>query len=90
MVRAQECTPGCVPCMNQEAQVISIAVLLEKETLLRALPVIYLAQHDLRSHGLRGPLQGWDVKIVWRDSECSSVTAPLEAVLLHNQGKAGK
>jgi len=73
---------------NPHDKVLDVAVLLDNKTALEALPVLYLAQKHLRSRYLRGPLEGWDVALEWRDTGCSAETATYEAVEMNMLGQA--
>lgn len=86
----RNCERECAPITTRNKSTINIVVILNKDVAVKALPVIYLAAQDLRQHGLTGPLQGWDVKIEYIDSEFSSTTASLEAMKLVNGCAAGE
>lgn len=65
---------------------IDVAVLLQRETAIKTLPVIYLAKRDIEEQGLKGPLQNWSLNIAYRDSKGSSEDAAFEAFQLHQAG----
>ena len=75
---------------RKDNKVINLAVVMKSDTAVTALPVIYLAKQDLIKDGLKGPLEGWDVSIQYRNSECDSITAPFEAMDLYYNYSAGK
>ena len=60
-------------------------------SLKKILPAITLAARTIEENGRhgRGPLPGWKIHIVDRDSKCSSVYGPLEAFDLYNNKAIG-
>lgn len=78
-------------------KVLRIAVLAPSDpehqfSLLKILPAITLAARTIeRSSNSSGggPLPGWKIQIVDRDSKCSSIHGPLEAIDLYNSKTLG-
>ena len=58
-------------------------------SLKKILPAITLAARTIEQLNHRGPLPGWKIQIVDRDSKCSSVYGPLEAFDLYNNKAIG-
>ena len=58
-------------------------------SLKKILPAITLAARTIEQLNHRGPLPGWKIQIVNRDSKCSSVYGPLEAFDLYNNKAIG-
>lgn len=60
-------------------------------SLKKILPAITLAARTIERSGRSGagPLPGWNIEIVDRDSKCSSVYGPLEAFDLYNNNAIG-
>ncbi|KAK7862409.1 hypothetical protein R5R35_008097 [Gryllus longicercus] len=57
-----------------------------EQSLRRVLPAVDLAVRDVMSSGI---LPGWDMKVQWRDSNCSSTHGPLAAFDFYNTSSAG-
>lgn len=78
-------------------KVLRLAVLAPSDpehqfSLLKILPAITLAARTIeRSSNSSGggPLPGWKIQIVDRDSKCSSIHGPLEAIDLYNSKALG-
>jgi len=58
-------------------------------SLRKILPAITLAARTIEHLNHHGPLPGWKIQIVDRDSKCSSVYGPLEAFDLYNNKAIG-
>ncbi|CAB0033005.1 unnamed protein product, partial [Trichogramma brassicae] len=77
-----------LPCLgratqhHQERGVVKLAVIApadphHEQSLYRVLPAVHMAVRAISSD--RGPLAGWDIKLLHRDSQCSSTYGPLAA-----------
>ncbi|EFX72574.1 hypothetical protein DAPPUDRAFT_201000 [Daphnia pulex] len=83
---------GRPPRFVPQAKVIRLAVLAPNDpehqfSLFKILPAIHLAARTIErssSGNSSGPLSGWRIQIVNRDSKCSSIYGPLEAIDLYN------
>lgn len=73
------------------AAVIAPNSIEQKYSLKEILPAITLAARKIESDGRhgRGPLPGWDIQIVHRDSRCSSIHGPLQVFELYNNKAIG-
>lgn len=81
---------------NSATKVLRVAVIAPSDishqySLNKILPTITLAARKLERLGNldRGPLPGWKIEILSRDSRCSSIYGPLEVFELHNQRAVG-
>lgn len=79
-----------------QLKVVRLAVLAPSDpehqfSLLKILPAITLAARTIErsSSNSSGPLSGWRIQIVDRDSKCSSIYGPLEAIDLYNSKAIG-
>ena len=77
-------------------RVLRLAVLAPSDrdhqfSLSKILPAITLAARTIENASAagRGPLPGWRIQIVDRDSKCSSIHGPLEAFDLYNNKAIG-
>lgn len=59
-----------------------------EQSLKRVLPAVLLAVKYVSSP--RGPLPGWNIKVDYRDSYCSSTYGPLAAFEFYINGTAGR
>ncbi|KAI9553877.1 hypothetical protein GHT06_019147 [Daphnia sinensis] len=86
---------GRQPRFVSQSKVLRLAVLAPKDpehqfSLFKILPAIHLAARTIErssnhSNGSNnGPLSGWKIQIISRDSNCSSIYGPLEAIDLYN------
>lgn len=81
-----------------QPRVLRLAVLAPSDpehqfSLLKILPAITLAARTIERSSKDangGPLPGWRIQIVDRDSKCSSIYGPLEAIDLYNSKAIGK
>ncbi|KZS13349.1 putative Guanylate cyclase [Daphnia magna] len=91
---------GRQPRFVSQFKVLRLAVLAPKDpehqfSLFKILPAIHLAartieQSSNNSNGsINGPLSGWKIQIINRDSNCSSIYGPLEAIDLYNSKSIG-
>jgi len=86
---------GRPPRFVPQTKVIRLAVLAPNDpehqfSLFKILPAIHLAARTIeRSSNSSGPLSGWRIQIVNRDSKCSSIYGPLEAIDLYNSKSIG-
>jgi hypothetical protein len=88
---------GRPPRFVPQAKVIRLAVLAPNDpehqfSLFKILPAIHLAARTIErssSGNSSGPLSGWRIQIVNRDSKCSSIYGPLEAIDLYNSKSIG-
>ena len=81
--------------LNSSEKTIDIAVLVPttespQYQMKRVMPAVELGVNHLRKTGLRGPLEGWKVSVLHRDTHCSSTHGPLAAVDLHFNQTAGE
>ncbi|XP_025194513.1 atrial natriuretic peptide receptor 1 [Melanaphis sacchari] len=79
-----ECAASSVQSSNRTVRFAVIAPLKaskNEETLGAILPSVYLAREAIAQS--KGPLPGWDIKIEFRDGNCSSTDGPLAAFELH-------
>ncbi|XP_057376143.1 atrial natriuretic peptide receptor 1-like [Daphnia carinata] len=86
---------GRQPRFASQSKVLRLAVLAPKDprhqfSLFKILPAITLAARTIERSSSNtngsnnGPLPGWKIQIIDRDSNCSSIYGPLEAVGLYN------
>lgn len=82
---------------QQQQKVLRVAVLAPSDRdhqfcLSKILPAITLAARTIERSSANGtgPLPGWHVQIVDRDTKCSSIHGPLEAIELYNQKALGR
>lgn len=91
---------GRQPRFVPQSKVVRMAVLAPKDpehqfSLLKILPAIHLAARTIERDSdnvngrSKGPLPGWKIQIVNRDSNCSSIYGPLEAIELHKSKSIG-
>ena len=88
---------GREPRFVSQTKVIRLAVLAPNDpehqfSLYKILPAIHLAARTIErssSGNSSGPLSGWRIQIVNRDSKCSSIYGPLEAIDLYNSKSIG-
>lgn len=82
--------------VSPQLKVVRLVVLAPSDpehqfSLLKILPAITLAARTIErnSNNSGGPLPGWRIQIVNRDSKCSSIYGPLEAIDLYNSKAIG-
>lgn len=93
---SRERAPRFVQPAGVKPRVLRLAVLAPSDrdhqfSLSKILPAITLAARTVESASAagRGPLPGWRIQIVDRDSKCSSIFGPLEAFDLYNNKAIG-
>ena len=74
------------------AAVIAPSDIDHQYSLKKILPTVTLAARKIERMGRtgRGPLPGWKIQILNRDSRCSSIYGPLEAFDLYNSKAVGQ
>ena len=90
--------PGRPARFVPQLKVLRLAVLAPSDpehqfSLLKILPAITLAARTIERNSnssSSGPLSGWRIQIVDRDSKCSSIYGPLEAIDLYNSKAIGQ
>lgn len=81
-------SPSIIPGIVQLA-VIAPSDPNHEQALSKILPSIYLAVRSV-SHPENGILPGWDIRVDYRDSNCSSTLGPLAAVEFYINKSVGE